>query len=210
MDYAIDDLRSSVEQLGKIDLANLNKVVEDIKVWLSAAITYEETCLDGFENTTGDTGASMRKALNSSMALTQNTLAIVNEVSSVFASFHIPSFGRKLLSHDDGGFPRWVDVRRRSLLEKNGGEIAADIVVAKDGSGNFTTINDALAAVKKKSENTTVIYVKEGVYKEIVQVNRSTINVMMIGDGAQKTRITGGLNFIDGTPTFKTATVGEN
>ncbi|XP_078447032.1 putative pectinesterase/pectinesterase inhibitor 21 [Wolffia australiana] len=207
LDYAIDDLRSSVAQLGSIDLANLNRAVEDIKIWLSAAITYEETCLDGFENTTGDAGDGMRRAMNASMALTQNTLAIVNDVSSVLASFKLPFFSRKLLlSAEEEGLPGWVDGGMRRLLEAAEPEIVADIVVAKDGTGDVSSVNDALAQVKKKSDNATVIYVKAGVYKETVQVGRSLTNVVLIGDGAKRTRITGNLNFVDGTPTFKTAT----
>ncbi|CAA7399888.1 unnamed protein product [Spirodela intermedia] len=211
LEYAVDDLKNSAAQLGAVDLSKMNKVVEDLKVWLSAAITYQETCLDGFENATGDAGAAMRKAMNASMALTQNTLAIVNDVSSVFTSFQIPSFTRRLLSSDDqepedDQQPRWVDAGRRRLLALEAAELSADIVVAKDGSGNFTTINEALAAVPKKKNTTTVMYIKEGSYEENVQVNRSLTNLMMIGDGPTKTKITGALNFVDGTPTFKTAT----
>ncbi|CAA6663421.1 unnamed protein product [Spirodela intermedia] len=207
--YSIGDLKNSIDQLGSIDLSNMNKAVEDVKVWLSAAITYQETCLDGFENATGDAGASMRKAMNASMELTQNTLAIVNDVSAVLSSFKIPYFTRRLLSEEEEEqqrLPRWVDAGRRRLLELEAAELTADIVVAKDGSGNFTTIGEALDAVPKKSKNTTVMYIKEGVYEESVQVNRSLTNLMMVGDGPTKTKITGSLNFVDGTPTFKTAT----
>jgi len=79
--------------------------------------------------------------------------------------------------------------------------------VALDGTGNFRTINEALQAIPLKSNDTFVIYIKEGVYKEKVIVSRSMTNVMMIGDGPTKTKITGNLNFIDGVKTFATATV---
>ena len=216
LDYAIDDLQSSVDQLGNLSgLPEVNKAVEDLKVWLSAAITYEETCLDGFENTTGDSGAAMRKAMNVSMELTHNALAIVDDVSSLFSSLGLASLSRKLLSSKEELTPRWVDGRRRRLMaaQSKGGEVsppAPDIVVAKDGSGNYTTIREALSAVPKKSPNITVMYVKEGVYEETVQVDKSFINLVMVGDGAEKTKITGSLNFVDGTPTFKTATFGEH
>ncbi|XP_078447031.1 putative pectinesterase/pectinesterase inhibitor 28 [Wolffia australiana] len=193
LDYAVNDLVSSVEKLGNLDsLAKLSKATEDLKVWLSAAITYEETCLDGFENATGNAGETMRKAMNVSMELTQNALAIVDDLSSLFGSLAAPA--------------PWADPARRRLLAESGGVAAADIVVAKDGSGDYVKINDALLAVPKKSAKITVIYVKEGIYEETVQVNRSLINLVMIGDGYDKARITGSLNFVDGTPTFKTAT----
>ncbi|MQM01557.1 hypothetical protein Taro_034312 [Colocasia esculenta] len=211
LEYSMDDLQNSVEQLGPFDPSKLNKLLQDLKVWLSAAITYEETCLDGFENTTGPAGEEMRKAMNLSMELTHNTLAIVDDVASLLTAFKVPSFNRRLLSegHDENalaedGAPLWVDDERRQLLAA---DVKPDAVVATDGSGGYKTIKDALAAVPKKSTKTFVIYIKAGVYKEAVVVDKSLTNVMMVGDGQTKTRITGNLNFIDGTPTFKTSTV---
>ncbi|KAK1295011.1 putative pectinesterase/pectinesterase inhibitor 28 [Acorus calamus] len=159
MDYAIDDLKGSIEKLGGFDLTKLDRLMEDLSVWLSASITYQETCLDGFENTTGDAEESMRKVMKTGMELSSNTLAI------------------------------------------------PDVVVAKDGSGRFKTINEALGVIPKNGNPTFVVYIKAGVYKEYVEIKRSMTNVMFVGDGPTKTKITGNKNFIDGTPTFKTATV---
>ncbi|KAK4431584.1 putative pectinesterase/pectinesterase inhibitor 46 [Sesamum alatum] len=43
-------------------------------------------------------------------------------------------------------------------------------------------------------------------YVENVIVEKTKWNVMMVGDGKDATIVSGGLNFVDGTPTFKTAT----
>lgn len=51
-----------------------------------------------------------------------------------------------------------------------------------------------------------VIYIKEGVYEEQVNVTKNMVNVTMFGDGSKRTIITGSKNFIDGTRTFLTAT----
>lgn len=91
----------------------------------------------------------------------------------------------------------------------------ADVVVAKDGSGNFKTITEALkqapiidaTKVEKGTNKTFVIYIKEGVYEEEVQVEANMWFVMLIGDGPTKTKITGKKNFADGFVLFKTATV---
>jgi pectinesterase len=63
---------------------------------------------------------------------------------------------------------------------------AYDFVVAKDGSGDFKSIQDAINAVPefRKSARTT-IYIKKGVYKEKLVVPECKINISLIGeDGA--------------------------
>ncbi|URD81158.1 pectinesterase [Musa troglodytarum] len=191
LDYAIDDLKNSVARFGGIDVTRMGDVVDDLKIWLSATVTYQQTCLDGFDNTTGDAADNMSKALNSSSAMTSNALA-------------------RLLSEDEGErgqFPSWVGNDKRKLLALSMADIKPDVTVAQDGSGKYKTITQALGAVPKKGNATFMIYIKEGVYKENVMVERSMTNVMMLGDGPTKTKITGSLNYVDGTPTFKTATL---
>lgn len=214
MDYAIDDLKRSFDELGPLDINKFDDMLSDLKIWLSAAVTYQETCLDGFENTTGNAGESMRKALKTAGELTSNGLAIVGELSSVLTSLEIPAFNRRRLLSEEGsevpasnedGFPSWVTAGKRRLLAA--GSIKANVVVAKDGSGKYKTINEALKEVPVSSNQTFIIYVKKGVYDEQVEIGKKMTNVMLIGDGPTNTKITGRKNFIDGTPTFKSATV---
>ena len=210
MDYAIDDLVISFQRItDNFDMQKLDDYIEDLKVWLSGALTYQETCIDGFENVTGDTGEKMTKLLETSKELTINGLGMVSEVTSILTSFGLPAIGRRLMteeSNEQREEPSWVR-DRRGLLQATGANIKADAVVAKDGSGKYKTVTAALNDVPKKSNKTFVIYVKAGVYQEQVMVEKSMTWVMMIGDGPTKTKITAGKNYIDGTPTFKTATV---
>lgn len=207
MDYAIDDLVISFDRItDSFDINKLDDYVEDLKVWLSGALTYQETCIDGFENVTGDTGEKMQNLLKMSKEMTINGLGMVSEVTSIMTSFGLQAAGRRLLTEEQaetGEEPSWVS-DRRGLLQ---GNVKADVVVAKDGSGKYKTVTEALNDVPKKSNKTFVIYVKEGIYKEQVMIDKSMTYVMMIGDGPTKTKITAAANFIDGTPTFKTATV---
>ncbi|XP_031498228.1 putative pectinesterase/pectinesterase inhibitor 28 [Nymphaea colorata] len=208
MDSSIADLEKSIEQMGNIDLSDIDDLLENLKTWLSATVANQETCLDGFQNTTGDVGEKMRSLMKTAGQLSSNTLAIVDEISSILTNLNIPFLTknrRRLLSDD--GLPSWVSPAKRRLLEDPTSSIKPDVVVAKDGSGQFKTISDALVSVPKRQNTTYVVYVKEGVYEELVQINRTMTNLMLMGDGPTKTKITGNLNFIDGTPTFKTATV---
>jgi len=80
-------------------------------------------------------------------------------------------------------------------------------VVAKDGSGKYKTVKEAVASAPNNGKTRYVIYVKKGKYKENVEVGKSKKNLMIVGDGMSSTIITGSLNFVDGTTTFNSATV---
>lgn len=57
-----------------------------------------------------------------------------------------------------------------------------DFVVAKDGSGDFFTVQEAINAVPDfRKEGRTTIYIRKGVYKEKLIIPESKINVSLIG-----------------------------
>lgn len=87
----------------------------------------------------------------------------------------------------------------------------ADIVVAQDGSGNYKTINEAVAALSRMTRpERTIVYVKSGTYSENVEIGRGLNNLMFIGDGIDKTIVTGNKNVPDGANTFGSATFGKS
>ena len=65
-----------------------------------------------------------------------------------------------------------------------------DFVVAKDGSGNFITVQEALNAVPDFRKNVTTIFVKIGIYKEKLILGGSKTNVRLIGEDVMKTVFT--------------------
>ncbi|EOA32651.1 hypothetical protein CARUB_v10015948mg [Capsella rubella] len=207
MDYALGELSSSFEELGKFEFHKLDEALINLRIWLSAAISHEETCLEGFQGTQGNAGETMKKALKTAIELTHNGLAIISEMSNFVGQMQIPGLNsRRLLAE---GFPSWVDQRGRRLLQAAAAysDVKPDIVVAQDGSGQYTTINDALMFVPKKKNTTFVVHIKAGIYKEYVQVNKSMTHLVFIGDGPEKTIISGNKSYKDGITTYRTATV---
>ena len=69
-----------------------------------------------------------------------------------------------------------------------------DIVVSKDGSGNYRTINEAMKAlgrITNKGVKRLVVHVKAGIYNENVHIGRNLTNVMFVGEGVDETVVTG-------------------
>lgn len=63
----------------------------------------------------------------------------------------------------------------------------ADIIVAKDGSGNYKTIQEALDAVPQNNGKLFVILIKKGLYHEKLFISKS--NVALVGEERDSTRI---------------------
>ncbi len=79
-----------------------------------------------------------------------------------------------------------------------------DIVVAQDGSGDYTTIVEAIDAAPSSPETATVIYVKNGVYEE----NRMNVSsrkfITLVGQDVDQTILT--YNPTHASPGFGSAT----
>ncbi|KAL8171427.1 hypothetical protein V2J09_023231 [Rumex salicifolius] len=228
MTFAMNDLEKSVNATGRLDnTKEINAFMEDLKVWMGGVLTYQETCFDAFEGAK-DTqpGHKIRHFFNTSRQLTSNALSMLNQVQPLVSLIDIPSFGgllglhRRLLKSSDGEdsgdsknvknglMPDWIRDAQRNLLTKPVTQIKPDAVVALDGSGQYKSVSAALAKNPNITTKPYIVYVKAGVYKETVTVGKKEHNVFLVGDGPTKTIITDSKNFVDGIPTYKTATVG--
>ena len=64
------------------------------------------------------------------------------------------------------------------------------MIVAKDGTGNYTSLQSALDAIPSGNTNTIHIYVKNGIYNEVVVVDVRKTNIHLIGQDKNKTIFT--------------------
>ncbi|KAJ8750993.1 hypothetical protein K2173_016174 [Erythroxylum novogranatense] len=201
---ATDRIKDSISAMevgqGDNNMVLITSSIIDIRTWLSTAITDHETCIDGVQETGRQSITDeMTEAVAISTKYTSNSLAIFSNVWAIVNDVNI-RFHRKLLT-SVAGFPRWVE--RRLLREEN---LKPNVTVAKDGSGDFKTINEALKLIPRMSSSRFVIYVKEGVYVENVTIDVYGWNVMMYGDGMDKTIVSGSKNMADGVTTYYSAT----
>ncbi|KAI6672609.1 hypothetical protein NL676_000515 [Syzygium grande] len=206
--FAIDELQAAFSFVGDSDLHTVNDRVIEIQNWLNAVVSYQQSCLDGVED--AKLKADLQNNLQNATQLTSNALAIASEISQVLAAFNIklnltPN-SRRLLSMDQGGkCPSWFSASDRKLLAKvDNGNIQPNATVAKDGSGQFSTIAAALAAYPKGNQGRYVVYVKAGVYDEYITVDKHQVNVFMYADGSRKTIVTGHKNNHKNNPAIGT------
>ncbi|WP_408960274.1 pectinesterase family protein [Natrinema sp. 74] len=65
-----------------------------------------------------------------------------------------------------------------------------DIVVARDGSGDYETVQAAIDAVQPNTSDETRVYIRDGRYKEKLELPADRPNVTFIGESAENTVLT--------------------
>lgn len=117
-----------------------------------------------------------------------------------------------VLKHDrgDSGLSSYGD--RKVLLQNYVWASKANVVVSKDGSGQFSSIQEAINNVtgNRVGKKRVIVYVKKGIYEENVVIDRLMNKVMLVGDGVRNTVITGNRSSSAGFTTYTTATFGQS
>ncbi|GMH08793.1 hypothetical protein Nepgr_010633 [Nepenthes gracilis] len=190
---------NAIIELNKTLETNRNSSFFDQQTWLSTALTNLETCKAGFIEL-GVSDFILPLMSNNVSKLISNSLSIKSNAAS-----------EKQRATYEEGFPSWVSRNdRRKLLQAAASTTAsANLVVAKDGSGNYDTVQAALsAAANRKGTGRFIIYVKSGVYNENLVIGKNLKNIMLVGDGLSSTIISGSRSVGGGYTTFNSATVG--
>ncbi|GAB2228975.1 hypothetical protein Droror1_Dr00023109 [Drosera rotundifolia] len=202
-----------------------------VQTLLSAVMTNVQTCSDGLDQAIGSSSSpvsDLRPYISNGTLVSSVSLALVTQGwGSHGANARqlkeeeplISHWPRKTLSYAKNSHlnndyrPLGLQGTRRGrkMLQVDGLNVNASnvIVVNPNGSGNFTTINDAIAAAPnntKAGSGYFVIRVVAGVYKEYVSIPKNKQYLMMAGDGINKTIITGNHSVVDGWTTFNSAT----
>ncbi|XP_002981054.2 pectinesterase [Selaginella moellendorffii] len=171
--------------------------LNDVHTWVSSALAYQTTCLDGLSQISpgqevvfqlSQEGSKVGRRISTALAF----IATLQSISPTSGTINDVS---------------WVP---ELLKKKHKKAVTANVIVAQDGSGRYSTIKQAVEAAPSKSGSTYVIYIKAGTYRETVSVPKSKTNLMFVGDGIGKTIITGSKSVSDGVTTFRTSTVEIN
>ena len=219
IEFALDSIESSANLVNNHNIQALHDQSPDFRNWLSAIISYQQSCMDGFNNETNGEQEIKEQLHTGSLdqmgKLTGIVLDIVTNLSKILQSFDLKldlnPASRRLLELDAEGYPTWFSAADRRLLAKmnQGGAPPPNAVVALDGSGQFKSVKQAIDSYPKNFKGRFIIYVKAGVYNEYILIPKKSENIMIYGDGPTKSIITGNKNFIDGVKTMQTATFGK-
>ncbi|MQL72261.1 hypothetical protein Taro_004583 [Colocasia esculenta] len=191
------------------DKSTVKTPVAGVRDALSAAVAFEETCAEGLTGAAENAAAQLLAILKNATENTRNSLAIASSIAiPPEVAYDVPAAPEPSPHAGDG---KTTIPAFRRLLSAGGDFTAPDAVVSKDGTGGFASISNALMAVnrtakRQRRDGRFVIYVKEGVYDEIVRVTSAMHNVTIYGDGPDKTIVTGNRSYADGCSLFRSAT----
>lgn len=206
---AKEEMGFSITEVGNVDVGKISSKAPELNNWLSAVMSYQQTCIDGFPE--GELKEKLEKMFVESRELVSNSLAVVSQISSIVNAFQGGFSGFKLpwdktdapaptpvvpgapaadvVGAAPAGSPGAAPVGAPGaapvlasgpapvgapgaapvasppswatpVLELPGSteKPTPNVTVAQDGSGNFKTISEALAAIPTTYEGRYVSF----------------------------------------------------
>ncbi|KAJ0745760.1 putative pectinesterase [Helianthus annuus] len=202
-------------ELHQITLASLNKSLArlttprtlnlaDVSAFLAAAVTNKNTCLEGLQSASGPLKPLLVATIIAAYKHVSNCLSLLSAASGSTEKLH-------------KALPKWPSRKDDKIFHNQGDGDGDDdydddystniLTVATDGSGNFTTITDAISFAPNNSVDRVIIYIKQGLYEENVEIPIYKTNIVLLGEGSDTTIIAGNRSVMDGWTTFRSATV---
>lgn len=217
-DLTVDFWTKVVQNINSTNTLSSSDLIQDLQTLISATLTNYQTCLDSLQQATSS------PSINDLLTSLSNGTKLYSISLSLFNRGWSSTKTERMLMSEERNYVwerRLYEVIRgisgRKLLQSQSGPsnnvlVNQTVVVNPDGSGNFTTISDAVNAAPNNTASGNgyyVIYVVAGVYEEYVSIPKWKTYLMMIGDRTGKTIITGNRNVVDGWTTFNSASFGN-
>ncbi|XP_058722068.1 probable pectinesterase/pectinesterase inhibitor 47 [Vicia villosa] len=219
-----DELKSATSSSSDTEL------VDKIESYLSAVSTNHYTCFDGLVVTKSSIANALAVPLKDATQFYSVSLGLVSDALNKHMkrnktrkhglpnkSFKVRQPLEKLIKllrtkYSCNKTSNCTNTRSERILKESQsqGILLNDyVLVSPYGNANHTSIGDAIAAAPNNStpqDGYFLIYVREGYYEEYVIVPKEKKNILLVGDGINKTIITGNHSVIDGWTTFNSST----
>lgn len=82
---ALDSLHKSLGVLRRLSVGGFNEQMSDVLTWLSAALTNEDTCINGFDSRRGRSNKQIKRLcdkVQNASYITSNALALVDKLAT--------------------------------------------------------------------------------------------------------------------------------
>jgi pectinesterase len=220
-----DELKSASTSLSDTEL------VDKIESYLSAVTTNHYTCFDGLVVTKSNIANALAVPLKEATQFYSVSLGLVTEALNKNLkknktrkhglpnkSFKVRQPLEKLIKYlrtkysckTTSNCTSTTRTERILKESESQGILLNDfVIVSPYGIANHTSIGDAIASAPnntKPQDGYFLIYVREGYYEEYVIVPKEKKGILLVGDGINKTIITGNHSVIDGWTTFNSST----
>lgn len=84
MGESVEQMQRSLSEMSSFREADFRMMISDVQTWVSAALTDEDTCTEGFsEKMNGNVETAVRENIFKIVQLTSNALALINSYASV-------------------------------------------------------------------------------------------------------------------------------
>ncbi|XP_061348293.1 probable pectinesterase/pectinesterase inhibitor 47 [Gastrolobium bilobum] len=223
----VDYLGSIYEELKSVGSSD-TELVEKIESYLSAVATNHYTCYDGLVVTKSNIANALAVPLKDVTQLYSVSLGLVSEALNrnlkklktrkhglPTKAFKVRQPLEKLIKllrtkYSCNKLSNCTRTQRILKENESRGILLNDFVfVSPYETDNYTSIGEAIGAAPNNTnpqDGYFLIYVREGYYEEYVIVPKEKKNILLIGDGINKTVITGNHSVIDGWTTFNSST----
>ncbi|XP_057798364.1 21 kDa protein-like [Salvia miltiorrhiza] len=84
---SVQQLRKSMAEMKRIKASNFQTTMSDVQTWVSAALTDEDTCMDGFDGKLmdGSVKTTVRRKIENVAHMTSNALSLINTYATLHA-----------------------------------------------------------------------------------------------------------------------------
>lgn len=155
---------------------------------LSGSLTKDSVVIE-WNEVAGATGYNYKLLKGATQVANEN----ISDTSLTLSGLEINTAYRvqiRALAQEASQHSVWSQVIEFTTLRRNPEDLPSpDAIVAQDGSGDYTKVQDALTNIPTtaSAEHPYIIYIKEGYYDEILSIGAGQDNVIVVGDGADKT-----------------------
>ncbi|KAL3681057.1 hypothetical protein R1sor_024013 [Riccia sorocarpa] len=209
LDYAVSTLTTARNSL-------TISPIEDIQAWMSAALQFQYDCFSGLSNVPNppaDLMVTILPQVNSTMQLISIALSMADALAYYGTDTTLwaplpeerPQDINAILKTTN---PMWAKPIDACTSHPPAGTNTPDVTVALDGTGTYSSIQQAVDNAPTYGSMVYIIYIKSGVYNERIRVHKNKTMIMFLSDGSNQTIITGSKSASEpGVVTYQTATV---